>query len=252
MIARVTPTIGIPLCLDEQGRWKRGRTYHYIDAAYARAVEHAGGVPVYLPLSPDVRAVAAKIDALLVPGGDDLLPPRPYPVHVRFEPVPAPQLAFDRALLAAALAREIPVLGICYGMQLLALELGSELFYDIATDVAGAASHQLGEGRHRVRIESDSRLAEICGRDELVVTSRHHQSVSATGAQLRASARADDGVIEAVERVGAAFCLAVQWHPESHCDAESEALFRAFVDAAQAGRSRKTSRAAKSAASTAE
>jgi putative glutamine amidotransferase len=252
MIARVTPTVGIPLCVDEQGRWKRGRTYHYIDAAYARAVERAGGVPVYLPMSADVRALAERVDALLVPGGDDLLPPRPYPAHVRFEAVPAPQLAFDRALLAAALAREIPVLGICYGMQLLALELGGELHYDIATDVAGAMTHQLGEGRHRVRLESDSRLAAICRSGELSVGSRHHQAVSATGAELRACGRSDDGVIEAVEGVGETFRIGVQWHPESHCDAESEALFRAFVDAAQSGRSRRSPRAAKRAASTAE
>src|SRR5262245_26568640 len=138
MLARVTPTVGIPLCVDAQGRWKRGRTYHYLDAAYARAVERGGGVALYLPLAADPGALAERVDALLVPGGDDLLPPRPYPPHVRFEPVPDEQLAFDRALVDAALARDLPIFGICYGMQLLALALGGALHYDIATDVAGA------------------------------------------------------------------------------------------------------------------
>jgi putative glutamine amidotransferase len=248
MIAHVTPTVGIPLCVDEQGRWKRGRTYHYVDAAYARAVERAGATALYLPLSADPAALVERIDALLVPGGDDLLPPRAYPAHVRFEPVPAAQLAFDRALLAAALARGTPVLGICYGMQLLALALGGGLHYDLATDVAGAAEHQLGGERHRVRLERGSRLAEISGRDALRVSSRHHQSVSEPGPELRVCARSDDGVIEAIERAGEPFCIGVQWHPESHEDGESEALFRAFVAAAQLGRSRSTTRAASSAA----
>jgi putative glutamine amidotransferase len=251
MIERVTPTVGLPLCLDELGRWKRGRTYHYVDSAYARAVERAGGTPVYLPLSADPAALAARIDALLLPGGDDLAPPRRYPEQVHFELVPAAQLAFDRALLGAALARGIPVLGICYGMQLLALELGGELYYDLATDVAGAAAHQLGAGRHRVRLVRDSKLAEIVGGEELQVSSRHHQAVRATGPDLCVSARSDDGVIEAVERADG-FCVGVQWHPESHGDAESEALFRAFVAAAQPGRSRRTTRTANSAARTPE
>jgi putative glutamine amidotransferase len=252
MIARVTPTVGIPLCLDELGRWKPGRTYHYVDAAYARAIQRAGGAAVYLPVAADAAALAERIDALLVPGGDDLLPARPYPAHVRFEPVPPAQLAFDRALLAAALARGLPVLGICYGMQLLALALGGELHYDLATDVSGAAEHRLGGARHRVRLDRGSQLAQIVGREELSVSSRHHQAVKAPGPDLRVSARSDDGVVEAVERAAVPFCVGVQWHPESHGDAESDALFRAFVAAAQPGRSRSTTRAASSAPRIAE
>jgi len=254
MIARVTPTVGIPLCLDEQGRWKRGRTYHYVDAAYARAVERAGATALYLPIQADPRALAARVDALLVPGGDDLLPPRPYPAHVRFDPVPAAQLAFDCALVEAALAREIPLLGICYGMQLVALALGGRLHYDLATDVPGSAAHQLAgsDERHSVRLEPGSRLAEITGSSSLRVSSRHHQAVSDPGPELRVSARSDDGVIEAVERASGEFCVGVQWHPEGQGDAESDALFRAFVAAAAPGRSRRTTRAAKSAARIAE
>jgi len=233
--ARVQPIVGIPLCLDDRGRWRAEHTYHYVHAAYARAVERAGGIPVYLPMQSDTRALVAGIGALLVPGGDDLLPPRPYPLEVRFDPVPAAQLAFDRALLDAALARELPVLGICYGMQLLAQALGGALHYDIATDVPSAGPHRLPErdGRHALRIAPETRLAALSGASAARVGSRHHQAVSEPGRRLRVCARADDGVIEAIERPSGPFCLGVQWHPETDANELADALFRAFVDAAR-------------------
>jgi putative glutamine amidotransferase len=252
MIARVVPTVGIPLCVDEQGRWKRGRTYQYGDVTYARAVERAGGLPIYLPIQADAEALVARIDALLVPGGDDFLPPRAYPAHVRFEPVPEHQLGFDRALVDAALRRRIPVLGICYGMQLVALARGGTLHYDLATDLPGALEHQLGEALHPIALEPGSKLAGILGSRALPVSSRHHQAVSDPGPELRIAARSTDGVIEALESPAGAFCVGVQWHPESHEGAESDALFRAFVAAAQRGRSRAKPRAAKRPARMAE
>jgi gamma-glutamyl-gamma-aminobutyrate hydrolase PuuD len=229
----VTPAVGIPLCLDASGRIRPGRTYQYLDAAYARAIERAGGTAVFLPIQSGVGELVRRIDALVIPGGDDFLPLRPYPPHVRFDPVPEAQLAFDRALLGEALGRELPVFGICYGMQLLALTLGGKLHYDIETDVAGARSHKLAgaEEQHRLRLAPDSRLAALAGASELSVGSRHHQAVSEPGAKLVVSARAEDGVIEAVELRGARFCLGVQWHPESQDDPLSGALFRALVDA---------------------
>ncbi len=232
--ARVQPTIGIPLCLDDRGRFRAGRTYHYVHAAYARAIERAGGVAVYLPAQRDARALVGRIDALLVPGGDDLLPPRPYPPAVRFDPVPEAQLAFDRAVLDAALARGLPVLGICYGMQLLALAFGGALHYDIDTDVPGARAHRLPErdGRHTLRIEPGTLLAALAAAHSADVGSRHHQAVSDTGATLRVCARTDDGVIEAVERSDGAFCLGVQWHPETDANPLADAIFRALVEGA--------------------
>lgn len=232
---RVQPLVGIPLCVDDRGRWRSGRTYHYVHAAYARAVERAGGVAAYLPLQGDARALVERIDALLVPGGDDLLPPRAYPPDVRFEPVPEPQLAFDRALLDAALARDLPVFGICYGMQLLALALGGTLHYDIATDLPAPGAHRLPErdGRHVLSIAPGTRLAAIAGVGSARVGSRHHQAVSEPGPALRVAARAEDGVIEAIERTEDPFCVGVQWHPETDADALADALFSAFVAAAR-------------------
>lgn len=226
------PLIGIPQCLDVQGRWRSGRVYQYADTAYARGVEEAGGTPVYLAIGADPAELVSRIDGLLLPGGDDLLPPAPYPDAVRFELAPAEQVAFDAALIEAATARPLPIFGICYGMQLLALQRGGQLHYDIETDAPGAGAHQLPEdGRHALQLEPESRLASILGSERIEVNSRHHQAVAEVGAGLRVSARTSDGIIEALECRTETFCLGVQWHPEALETAHRRALFGAFVTA---------------------
>ncbi len=224
------------MCLDERGRWRPGREYLYADLATARAVEKAGGVPVVLPPQADAAAALERVDALLLPGGDDFPPPpdKRYPDAVRFDVAPKAQRRFGAALLAAALQRGLPVLGICYGAQLLSLHHGGSLHYDIATDLPAAAPHQLGEagGRHAVTIEPGSQLATLLGEAPGAVNSLHHQAIADPGRGMRASAHASDGIIEALESEGPGFCMGVQWHPEKLETPASEALFRAFVAAA--------------------
>ena len=231
----VRPVIGMPTCLDDRGRWRSGRRYHYVDASYASALGIAGALPLYLPLSSDPAPLIQKIDALLLPGGDDIPPPVPYPAHVRFDPAPEDQLAFDRALLDAALTRNLPVLGICYGAQLLVLREAGALHYDIANDVPAAAPHKLDEscGRHAISVEPGTRLASVLGQPLDPVNSVHHQGIANAGPSLRVAARAPDGTIEAVEAPGPVFTLGVQWHPEKLAGSHRELLFRAFVSAAE-------------------
>lgn len=233
------PLIGIPPCTDDRGRWRSGRTYHYIDTAYAQALERAGALAVYLAAPADPRALVERIDGLLLPGGDDFAPPAPYPAGVRFDLTPADQLAFDRALLAEARHRGLPVLGICYGAQLLVLSEGGALHYDIATDVPDAGTHELGlDGRHGLAIEPGTRLADILGGDPGPVNSLHHQGIADPGPRLRASAWAEDGTIEAVESLDASFCIGVQWHPEKLDGSHGDALYRALAEAAAPKRAR--------------
>jgi putative glutamine amidotransferase len=227
--------VGIPLGLDDRGRWRPGRDYLYLHDAYVRAVETAGGIPLLLPIQRDVRALVERIDALLIPGGDDFPPPEghAYPDDADFDLVPERQRAFDAALLRAALDRARPVLGICYGMQLIALEAGGALHHHLPSDCPGAGPHRLAErsGRHPVTALPGTRIATLLGEAPVPVNSLHHQAVADPGRGLRVSARADDGVIEAIESEGPEFVLGVQWHPEKLPEPEYGPLLRALLAA---------------------
>lgn len=229
------PRIGIPLCVDARERWRPGRVYVYADHAYARCIDAAGGLPIHLPVQSRPEELAETLDGLLLPGGDDFAPDRSYPKDVRFDLAPESQIEFDKALLRAAIARGIPVLGICYGAQLIALEHGGRLHHHIPLDVPDADPHQLPEadGRHALGLAPGTRLSELLSIENgpCMVNSLHHQAIASLGEALRATAHAPDGLIEGFEATDERFIVGVQWHPEKLGDAPSERLFSAFTSA---------------------
>lgn len=245
-MASETPKIGISADLDSSvdtrgsavQRWSLGREY-------TDAVQDAGGVPLVLPaLAPHTaEATAAELDAVILSGGDFDVPPSMYGA------APSPRLGtlkpertqFEVRLLAAALARKKPVLGICGGMQLLNVYFGGTLHQDLS-ERPDTNEHQQPtpkfEPYHRVDVTAGSLLARLAGGEQLSVNSTHHQLVQTPAPSLQCSARAPDGVIEALEWPDAPFVLGVQWHPEALGDAASRRIYAALVAAARSARSR--------------
>jgi len=222
----------------------RGPERTQLNRAYLTAVEAAGGLPVMLPaqLAPaSLRALLATAGALVLTGGGDVDPARYNErPHLETTGVIPERDSAEAALIEAALDRDMPVLAICRGMQLLNVVLGGSLIQDIASTVEGALDHRQQEGRdapaHAVRVASESALARLLGATEVAVNSMHHQAIKSPGRGLRPVAWAPDGVVEALELDGYhGFFAAVQWHPEEMAAAtpHAAALFEAVVLAAR-------------------
>ena len=210
---------------------------------YVRAVESAGGVPVVLAPGPAAHApdLAARLDGLLLTGGSDL-DPRHYgeTPHDTVYGVSPDRDSFELAMTREALERDLPLLAICRGHQVLNVAMGGTLVQDIPSQVGERVNHdpktERWELAHDVKILPGTRLREILGRDEVAVNSFHHQSIRTPGAGLVVSAHAvGDDVIEAVELPGRRFVLGVQWHPEAFWDQPLtfQPLFCALVGASR-------------------
>ena len=210
------PVIGLTLDWDAPGP-ERPQARYVLRENYCAAVGRAGGLPVLLPHeAAQAEAYVAGLDGLLVTGGNFDLDPALFGAGERHPTVTTKdrRTAFEMAATRAALARDLPVLGICGGMQLLNVALGGTLI-------------------HGVALAPGSRLRRICGAETLEVNSAHHQAAKEVPAGVAVSARAPDGVIEGIEAAGYAFCLGVQWHPEYHVSAGDAAIFEAFLAAAR-------------------
>jgi putative glutamine amidotransferase len=230
-----SPLIGIS-CYALQARWGTWDDQAVLlPRRYADKVAKAGGLPVLLPPVPAIPEVVARLDGLVLSGGSDIDPARYHsPQDEATGPVYPERDSAELALCAAALDRGLPLLGICRGLQVINVTLGGTLHQHLP-DVVGHDGHspqESGYGRHDVRIAPESRLASILGRTTAAVPTHHHQAADQLGAGLVATARTDDGVIEAFEYAAPAdeaFMIAVQWHPEAGDD---PSLFAGLVAAA--------------------
>jgi putative glutamine amidotransferase len=213
---------------------------------YLESIRRAGGEPIEIAASLDeAREVMARADGLLLTGGGDVDPTLyAEAAHSTFEAAEPGRDAFELALVRSAVERDLPCLAICRGMQVLNVAMGGTLVQDIPDQIPGAVNHSLREPRyaiaHEVWVARDSRTFEMLREhiedgDVCQVNSRHHQAVRLVAPGFDVTATAPDGVIEAMEKPDATFCLAVQWHPENFWrTGEFRELFEGFVHAAGA------------------
>jgi putative glutamine amidotransferase len=243
-VSSTSPLIGISCYAQPAswGSWERVQA-NLLPRRYADAVARAGGLPVLLPPVPGIGDVLDRLDGLILSGGGDVDPARYGAVrHPETDPANPARDEAEFALCDGALARGLPLLAICRGLQVLNVALGGTLHQHLP-DVIGSNQHSpvvSGYGSHEVRVASGSRLASVLGCTalgctELAVPTHHHQAADKLGTGLIATAWTGDGIVEAVElepqggNEGSPFLLAVQWHPEAGDDLS---LFSGLIAAA--------------------
>lgn len=233
------PRVGIPMRIElETDRF-------YLSRHYSEAVEAAGGTPLQISLIPHAEYVAAAVedlDAILLPGSDSDVDPLRYghEPHPALGSVHSIKDETDLLILEQIERRRLPLLAICFGMQVLNVSRGGTLIQDIPSQVPGAIKHQQGAPRdrpsHRLRILEESLLSSLAESDNASVNSHHHQAIHTVGRDLVATAWTSDGLVEALEDPRSdRFVMAVQWHPELgwQKDNLSRALFNRFVSEAR-------------------
>jgi putative glutamine amidotransferase len=239
------PLIGITCSRVTGGAWGMYSLGHFMDytySDYSQAIRHAGGAPVIIPAAQDRKSlerILSAVQGLILSGGPDI-----HPRRFGEEPLSGlgevDETLDHMELMAASLAVEknLPLLGICRGIQVLNVALGGNLYQDIASQVPESICHtprtDKAVNTHSIRLEAKSRLRRIMGKPEIWVNGKHHQAVKDPASGLVVTARAKDGIVEAVELPDRRFVIGVQWHPEGtwRDDPYSGKLFQAFVKTA--------------------
>ena len=241
------PLIGITCNYDSREGWAAttglitdGQDGNYIASDYVYSVEKAGGIPVLIPQCMDfehLKPLLELLDGVLISGGHDVGPENynTFPKGYCGTISPARD-AQDIFVTRYALEHDLPMLGICRGIQIINVAAGGTLYQDLEKE--GGFEHHFGDkyprnyAWHAVSLSEDSALRGIYDKDVVGVNSFHHQAVRDPAPGVKVTAHSSDGVIEGIELEGRRFAIAVQWHPEMMYDSDEQLkLFQAFVEA---------------------
>ena len=236
------PVIGITLdsAVDSAKYSYAPKPWYALRRGYSDYINEIGGTAVLIPYSSDIDAYISLIDGLIIPGGDEDINPKFYGQVTVSDKVTTndERAEFELALCAAALKSNMPVLGICNGLQVINTHFGGTLFQHLPDSVASEINHEQPAPKHvpthEIVIEKGSMLSGLTTDEIVRVNSTHHQAIDKVGDGLIVSAKAPDGVIEAVEAPNYKYVIGVEWHPE-HLNSELDRnLFKKLVDVCKA------------------
>lgn len=223
-----------------------GWLYNVSYSKNSRAIEQAGGLPVLIPADVSqetLRGLYDRLDGVLLPGGGDIAPTAYHAPekHKTVSGVDTQRDVSELLMTRWAINDDLPVFGICRGIQVMNVALGGTLIQDIPTHINTDLTHDIPKSQprstllHDVTIESGTRLADILGETTVTVNSLHHQALQDLASGFEITATAPDGIIEAIEMPDKTFVLAVQWHPEDiyEDDVRMMRLFESFVESAR-------------------
>ena len=232
------PVIGIVLDLakDSEKYSYAHRPWYALRKDYSDCVEKYGGIAIMITYSDNVDRLLDLVDGLIIPGGDEDINPKFYGQELKSDRVKTNDVRaeFELKLTKRAIERNIPILGICNGLQVINVVLGGTLIQHIPdyykSHINHEQPHPKHEPSHSIVIDADTLLWELSPRGTVMVNTTHHQAIDMVGTGLTVSARADDGIIEAIESKNHRFLVGVQWHCE-YVNSELDAnLFKRLVE----------------------
>lgn len=213
----------------------------FLPLSYFQSIRHFGGIPLLLPVyatQEELEYLLDQCDGVILTGGDDIDPSLYGEEKLNDTVEIAPERdSQEGKVIDLAMARNLPILGICRGIQMLNVHLGGSLYQDIPAQIPSEVAHRMEKPYHRAshecRLVPGTPMYALCGREVVGVNSHHHQAVKDPAPSLRVMGRAEDGIIEALYDPEKPFVWAVQWHPERIWDIEdgSAKLFEAFIEA---------------------